>query len=138
MVAVPLIMAIVFFCLGFLIWLVSPIIVFALHSYMEVMTSIIGVLMGSSVAKFDYGLLNEVFTRFRMGLMTLAGGLWWLVQRAKDIKYKALGVYITIFALWCNTGSHFTFQLGDIPFYLVNYLHEGSWRRKPYEFAVAI
>lgn len=99
-VALPLMMAIITFSLGFLIWIISPIIAFGAHSIMELMMSIITVLVGSSFIKLDFSLLNEILTRIGMALMTIGGGLWWLVQKAKDIKYKALGVYITLFALY--------------------------------------
>jgi len=89
---VPLIMSAIFFAAGLVIWLFAPLSMFPIQNILQVF-AIFGV-------SFDLSLLNEFVTRVGQFLMIIGGGLWWVVNKTKDLNYKALIAYITTIILF--------------------------------------
>lgn len=90
-VAIPFVASVIFVVLGWVIWLNTPL-VFALA---ELILSPLAIFMDIS----DLTNLSEYFTRIGQTFMTIGGGLWWIVKKAKDIDYAALYIYMIILAI---------------------------------------
>lgn len=88
-VIVPLVMASIFFIVGCLLWLFAPIIFFGIEVAIQIATLLFD-------AEISLSLLNEFFSRFGQLLMIISGGLWWVVNKSKDLNYKALIAYIIL------------------------------------------
>ncbi|MBT1278951.1 hypothetical protein VTU32_06525 [Thermoanaerobacter sp. CM-CNRG TB177] len=100
-VTIPLIMSVIFFVVGWIMWLFTPFI----GGIIDIFFSALNFAL-TSVFNFSYsggGTLNyfsEFMTRFSQTLMAIGGALWWLVKKAKDIDYKALAVYLVSLSLF--------------------------------------
>lgn len=90
-VAVPAVMAAILFAVGAAIWILCP-------AYFGIMSGIwapfetflnLGAL-GSNIISG----IGETVSRAGQFMMIIAGGLWWFVQKARDIKQSALVFYL--------------------------------------------
>ncbi|MGI5875621.1 MAG: hypothetical protein ACOX6X_02210 [Dethiobacteria bacterium] len=73
-VMVPLTMSALFFTVGCLTWLFSPVAFFAIEGILNFITIFFG-------GGFDLSLLNEFFTRLGQFFMIISGALWWIVNK---------------------------------------------------------
>lgn len=92
-IAAPFIIAIIMFSLGFSLWLLSPLFVGVFDNFMGGIFSAFGI-------RLELGFLTEVLTRISQTLMGISGWLWWLIKKAREINYHALGAYLFLIALF--------------------------------------
>lgn len=86
MIVVPLIMAVLIGGAGWLIWVNAPL--------------LIGVFVSTfSIFDIDLSWMIESATRIGQTMMALAGGIWWIVKKGKEINYAALYIYLIILAM---------------------------------------
>lgn len=90
---IPLVTAAIFFIVGCTIWLFAPIILFSIEGVIQIATLLLG-------GGINLALLNEFLTRVGQLLMIISGALWWVVNKTKDLNYKALVAYIILVILF--------------------------------------
>ncbi|WIV11082.1 hypothetical protein [Proteiniborus sp. MB09-C3] len=94
-ISIPLIMSIVIASIGLFIWLFAPLQGVILDTILNVINLAL-LTLGDDIFNVS-GSLNyyiEFVSRLGQTLITIGGGLWWLVKKAKDINYVALYAYI--------------------------------------------
>lgn len=100
-VAVPLVMSAVLFIIGGLIWLFAPLNGIILDLVFKMVFGLFEAIVGGAFSfSGSIGYLIEFTSRCGQTIMVLSGGLWWLVQKAKDINYKAIAIYLIALAIY--------------------------------------
>lgn len=91
-VAIPMTMAAILFVVGAVIWIFAP----TYTGFIAGAFSIWDFFMAglSSMPSNIVSGLGETVSRIGQFMMILAGGLWWLVQKAKSVEQNALVVYL--------------------------------------------
>ncbi|KXG75489.1 hypothetical protein AN618_18570 [Fervidicola ferrireducens] len=90
-VAVPALAAAVLFGVGAAIWIFSPTYIGIISGILLPFTTLFGLDSSSSAIISGIG---ETVSRIGQFMMILAGGLWWLVEKAKDVRQPALVFYL--------------------------------------------
>jgi len=100
-VAIPLVMSVIFFIFGGLLWLFAPLSGVILDLVVKMIFGLFDAIVGGAFSLSEsVGYLIEFTSRCGQTIMVLAGGLWWLVQKAKDINYKAIAIYLIALAIY--------------------------------------
>lgn len=90
-VAIPALAAAILFGVGAVIWIFSPTYIGIISGILLPFTTLFGLNASSSAIISGIG---ETVSRIGQFMMILAGGLWWLVEKAKDVRQPALVFYL--------------------------------------------
>ncbi|SHJ47909.1 hypothetical protein [Tepidibacter formicigenes] len=94
LVTIPVILAVITFIFGWLIWLGTPF----FFSVFDMFFNAFNLATGLS-SSFGTGNLVEFLTRLGQTFMGIGTGIWWIAKKVKEIDYAALYIYIVMLGL---------------------------------------